>query len=316
MNYSSMSLIKSSKAEFLMSMVINNSITKSTGKQRVVPLKFRIAGMVLNFISLINNEWAAQKLSQIWFTVFKSQPKPWVTKFWNQADRRFEIDLQDQSIPVYCWGKGPLIVMMHGWSGSGTQFKHFIPALTEAGYSVALFDAPVHGTNPGKHSHLLDFSDSLVAIQQQIGPVDTVIAHSFGAMGVTLATHRGLMLNRMVLIGPHLDMRVIFDSYSQLLNLRSKLVERFKALASIKMADILQIEDPWELLNTKTLLHDEYLSGLLIFDGDDEEVPQSHFNEIESLWKYSESFKTTGLGHTRLLKDNQVIRKVIKYLKK
>ncbi|MCK4710704.1 MAG: alpha/beta hydrolase, partial [Gammaproteobacteria bacterium] len=176
MNCPSISLVKSAIAEFPASMSFVNSSTKSNGKKRIVPWKIRLFGLALNLASLFNNEWAAEKLSQILFTVFKSQPKLWVTKFWNQADRRFEIQLSDQSIPVYCWGKGPLVVLMHGWSGSGTQFKHFIPALTQAGYRVAVFDAPVHGTNPGKHSHLLDFSDSLVAIQQQLGPVDTVIA--------------------------------------------------------------------------------------------------------------------------------------------
>ncbi len=294
---------------------VKDSVNSSKTK-RIVPWKYRLIGTFLNFLSLINNEWAAIRLSNLWFTVFKKQPKPWVKKFWMQADRRFEVSLNDQEIAVYCWGKGPLIVLMHGWSGSGTQFKHFIPALTAAGFRVAVFDAPGHGSNQGKYSDLLLFSDSLVAIQNQIGPINTVVAHSFGAMATTLATRRGLMPGRMVLIAPHLLAQEIFDSYAGLLNLRNKLKQRFKALVGIKIDKTLQLENSWELLNTQFLLEDKEQSGLLIFDIHDEEVPLQHLTEIENHWTQAEVFKTQELGHVRLLKDKEVIKKVIDYLKR
>ena len=101
MNCPSMSLVKSAIAEFPNSMSFVSSSSKSNGKKRIVPWKIRLFGLGLNLVSLFNNEWAAEKLSQIWFTVFKSRPKPWVAKFWNQADRRFEINLSDQTIRVY-----------------------------------------------------------------------------------------------------------------------------------------------------------------------------------------------------------------------
>ena len=316
MNCPSLSLVKSAFVEFPANFSLMANSVKSSRTKRVVPWKFIVLGYVLNVVSLLNNNWAAQQLNKTWFTVYKRRPKPWVHKFWNLADRRIEINLSNQSIPVYFWGRGPLVVFMHGWSGSGTQFRHFIPELTKAGYRVALFDAPAHGTNPGTHSDLLDFSDSLVAIQQQIGPVDTVIAHSFGAMAVTLATRRGLILNRIILIAPNLSAQEIFDSYTQLLKLRPTLIKKFKALVSKETRRILRIENSWELLTTKNLLEDEYQSGLLIFDTDDEEVSQRHFNEIKNHWSNAESIKTKGLGHVKLLKDHEVINKIISYLKK
>ncbi len=314
MNCPTLSLLKSSMSDFLTPQsFVNESATRYRIK-RVIPWKFRIMGYGLNLISQINNNWAAEQLNRLWFTVFKYHPKPWVRKFWNQAERRFEINLSDQSIPVYCWGEGPLIVLMHGWSGSGTQFRYFIPALTKAGYRVAVFDAPGHGTNQGKKSNLLDFSDSLVSIQRQIGPIDTVIAHSFGAMAVTMATHRGLMLKRMVLIAPNLSIQEIFESYTQLLKLRPKLVQKFKALISHKIDQLLQLENSWDFFQTKILLEDKYQSGLLVFDSDDEEISQQHFLEIKKHWCNASIIKTQGLGHLRILKDNELIHKVLNYL--
>lgn len=283
--------------------------------KRIVPLSYQIAGLGLNLISVFNNEWAAEKLSQLWFTVFKRRPKHWVDKFWRQADFCIEINLTDKTIPVSVWGKGPLVVLMHGWSGSGTQFRYFIPELVKAGFKVAVFDAPAHGRNPGKKAHVIDFADSLVQIQQQVGPVDTVIAHSLGAMAATLATHRGLTVNRLVLLAPQLDASDMFGSYATILNLNKKLAQRFKALAGQKMADILGLDDPWELLTIETLLQEKEMPGLIVFDSEDEEVSQQHIAEIESSWVNAESFKTQGLGHIHVLKDKEVIQRVIKFFK-
>ncbi len=281
---------------------------------RVVPLGYQLAGVGLNLISRFNHEWVAEILSDFWFTVFKKTPKPWVEKFWQQAEKRVELEFGDNSIPVYLWGNGPLVVMMHGWSGSGTQYRKFIPALVEAGYQVALFDAPAHGSNPGKRADLVDFCDALIAIQQQIGSLDTVVAHSLGAMAAVYATHRGLHVNRLVLLAPHLDVEKMFDSYRRLLGLNTKLAGRFNSIIGRRMADILGSDDPWGLLTPDALLQDSDIPGLLVYDQADEEIPQQQFENIVRHWKESSVIKTQDLGHSRLLKDAVVIRQVVNYL--
>ena len=82
--------------------------------KRVVPFSFRLAGMTLNLVSVVHNEWAANVLSRPWFTVFKSSPKPWVAGFWSGADDCITVSVGERPIPVYCWGQGPLVVTMHG----------------------------------------------------------------------------------------------------------------------------------------------------------------------------------------------------------
>ena len=179
-----------------------------------------------------------------------------------------------------------------------------------------MFDAPGHGSNPGKYSDILKFSDSLVAIQQLLGPVNTVIAHSLGAMATTLATHRGLLPARLVLIAPNLDINEMFDSYAHLLNLRAGLKQQFQQYVKYKIDQLISIENSWDLFNTKFLLEENEQSGLLVFDAEDEEVPQQHLKEIQNHWITAEVIKTRGLGHVRLLKDHAVINKIVDYLNK
>ncbi len=292
----------------------NTRLNLSKRRKRVVPLSYQMFSLGLNVVSYLRNEWAADILGSLWFTVFKSRSKPWIAEFWQQAETRIELRLEDKSIPVSFWGQGPLVVMMHGWSGSGVQFRRLIPGLVAAGYQVAAFDAPAHGSNPGKHTHLLEFSDSLVAIQQQIGPVDTVMAHSLGGMAAVVAVQRGLSVRQMVLFGPHLDVQKMYQSYSDLLNLNPKLSQRFRDKIGEKMAEIFQVDDVWGLLTPANLLAQNDFQGLLIYDNEDDEIPQDQFKAVARHWRDCRVLETEGLGHHQILKDETVIESVIAFM--
>ena len=293
---------------------VNTRLNSSKRRNRVIPLSHQLFGLGLNLVSHLRNEWAANILSKLWFTVFKSKPKLWITEFWQQAESCIEVQLKDKSIPVSLWGLGPLVVMMHGWSGSGVQFRRLIPGLVAAGYQVAVFDAPAHGSNPGKRSHLLEFSDSILAIQKQIGPIDTVMAHSLGGMAAVISAQRGLSARQMILFGPHLDVQKMYQSYSDLLNLNPKLSNRFRDKIGQEMADILGIDDVWNFLTPANLLARSNYQGLLIYDNQDEEIPLEQFKAVKQHWLGCQTLETEDLGHHRILKDESVIESVLAFM--
>lgn len=283
--------------------------------RRVVPPSFRLAGAAINLWSMFSTEQAARRLSSLWFRVFKKPLKPWVAEFWADADQSYQLEIAGRELVVSAWGQGPLVVMMHGWSGSGTQFRNFIPALVDAGYQVAVFDAPAHGQNSGRQTHVMAFVDTLIAIQQKFESIDTLIAHSLGGMAATLAMRRGLQVRRLVLLAPHLDGEMLLDTYAQLLKLRPGLIQRFRELVRERMDRLLQAEDSHQLLKLEALLDGEHTDGMLVFDQADSEIPIEHFEEIARLWVSAKTIRTHGLGHHRLLKDKQVIGQVIDYLR-
>ncbi len=293
---------------------VSRGFTSNERRKRVIPLSYQLLGLGLNIASRIRMNWAAEVLKGFFFTVFKTPTKPWIAEFWQQADSQVDIQIKNQSIPVRIWGEGPLIVMMHGWSGSGAQFRKLIPGLVEAGYQVASFDAPAHGDNPGKQTHLLEFVDTLLGIQRQIGPVHTLMAHSFGGMASMMASHRGLNVEQMVLFGPHLDVNEIHQSYSDLLNLNVELSARFHDKIGARMAEIIGFDDVWDFFTPKSLLEDRDFSGLLIYDTEDEEIPLSQFKAVARHWVGSQVIETEGLGHHLILKDATVIEKVLKFM--
>ena len=290
-------------------------LSSAERRQRVIPVSFQLAGIALNLVSVIHNEWAAGVLTGLWFTVFKSTPKPWVAGFWSGSERRLAITVDDVTIPVHCWGQGPPVVMMHGWSGSGTQFRYFIPALVEAGFAAVCFDAPEHGGNPGRQTHMLRFSASLLAIQQQLGQLDCVIAHSLGAMAATYAMQCGLTPKRAVLVAPHLDVQKMFETYRDLLKMRPALAQRFHDKIGSRMQALMDNADPWETLLPAKLLASRDLPGMLVYDHEDPEVAPAQFQQMIEHWRDCRVHNTRGLGHNRILKDEAVIAAIVDYLK-
>lgn len=293
---------------------VNQRLTSTERRKRVIPLTYQLLGMGLNIASRVHLNWAADVLRGFFFTVFKSPIKPWNREFWQQADSKVELQLKDKTVPAFLWGEGPLVVMMHGWSGSGVQFRKLIPGLVAAGYRVAAFDAPSHGDNPGKQTHILEFVDALLAIQRQVGPVHTLMAHSFGGMAAMKANLSGLSVEQMVLFGPQLDVNEIHKSYSELLNLNPRLSRRFHQKVGTSMSEIIDIDDAWDFFTPQNLLKDRDFSGLLIYDTDDEEIPMSQFNAVKEHWLGCEVIETEGLGHHRILKDEGVIEKVLRFM--
>jgi len=292
----------------------SRNFTSNERRKRVIPMSYQLFGLGLNIASRFRMDWAAEILKGLFFTVFKSPMKPWITEFWQQADSQVDVEFDNQCIPVRLWGEGPLVVMMHGWSGSGAQFRKLIPGLVSAGYQVAAFDAPAHGNNPGKHTHLLEFVNTLLGIQKQVGPVHTLMAHSFGGMAAMMASQRGLAVEQMVLFGPHLDVNEIHQSYSELLNLNPELSKRFRDKIGARMAEIIGFDDVWNIFTPENLLKDREFGGLLIYDTQDEEIPLSQFKAVARFWGGSQVIETEGLGHHLILKDASVIEKVLKFM--
>lgn len=285
-------------------------------RQRVIPLSFQLAGGALNLASLLHNEWASSVLARLWFTVFKSSPRPWVAEFWSGAEERLQIEVGDDTIPVHCWGQGPPVVLMHGWSGSGTQFRYFIEPLVAAGFRAVCFDAPAHGSNPGRRSDLPRFSTSLQAIEARLGVFHGLVAHSLGAMAATYAMQLGLAPRRLVLVAPHLEALKMFETYSALLGMRPALARSFRDKIGARMRELLSGADPWTELVPARLLGRSGLEGMLVYDHEDPEIGDAQFGEMIDLWAGCAVHATRGLGHNRILKDRAVIDAVVAYLRR
>src|SRR5688572_26209329 len=117
----------------------------------------------------------------------------------------FDVRLGDSTtIKAWRWGNGPLVLLVHGWEGRGSQLTPFVRPLVDAGHRVVTFDAPGHGASDGNRSSLPHFTYALRAVAATAEP-HAIIAHSLGCAATTLALRDGLNANRLVFMAPPLE---------------------------------------------------------------------------------------------------------------
>ncbi len=90
------------------------------------------------------------------------------------------------TLSVEVQGEGPLVILMHGWPELGLSWRHQIPALTVAGYRVAVPDMRGYGASDKPHApaaYTLDtIADDMAGIATHLGAVRWVaVGHDWGA---------------------------------------------------------------------------------------------------------------------------------------
>jgi len=58
---------------------------------------------------------------------------------------------------MYELGEGPVVLLVHGWSGRASQMGSIASSIAEKGFKTITFDAFAHGSSPGKQTTVLEF---------------------------------------------------------------------------------------------------------------------------------------------------------------
>ncbi|RUQ16018.1 alpha/beta hydrolase [Aeromonas dhakensis] len=134
----------------------------------------------------------------------------------NQRDDSAPAELIKQAVHTsegtlmsYRLGQGPVWLLMHGWSGSASQFYPLMSHIAAQGFTAIAYDHPAHGHSAGHTGHLPRFVrafDELVEkMTAECGPLQGVIAHSMGGAVTLSSRRRELDALPLLLISPVLD---------------------------------------------------------------------------------------------------------------
>ncbi len=223
---------------------------------------------------------------------------------------QLKVRSENQDLAVWSWGKGPIVLLAHGWGSRAGRFSTLARALLDAGFRVVLFDAPAHGASTGRLASLPQFSHALRAVAESVGPVYALVGHSLGGAAVSLAMEMGLRAERAVLLAPPADVVLFSRAFAEHLRIPVRAHDAMRR----NLENRLQIR--WEELHIPTLARRMTASALVVHDREDREVPYAHGADIAEAWPGAELLSTTGLGHRAVMWDPEVIRRTIGFLSK
>jgi pimeloyl-ACP methyl ester carboxylesterase len=215
-------------------------------------------------------------------------------------------------LPVSLWGDADkaLVLLVHGWGGHRAQLGGFVKPLLELGFRVAAFDAPAHGDNEGTHTNGFEIAAALQRVVEELGAPNAIIAHSLGTMAVNIALQQGLQVQRIVFSGA---LRRLSDAFEPFLKMHG-LGDDVRAQVEATMVERFGA-DVWEITSMDLQLPRFEIPALLFHDKEDATTPYVSSVAIARAWPSASLVTTRGLGHRLILRDPEVIRQAVEFIR-
>lgn len=212
---------------------------------------------------------------------------------------------EEGDLAVWHWGTGPRVLLVHGWGGHAGRLSAFVEPLLEAGFGVVAFDAPAHGISEGRLATLPDFTRSVELVAGVVAPV-ALVGHSMGAAACALAVRAGLSVRATVLLAPPADPEVYTSRFARYMGLSSccadSMKERLERRYGVTFPSLRLPAGP------------PGVPTLVVHDRRDKRVPLRDGVAICKSWPKARLLVTSGLGHHRILRSPEVIRRAVRYL--
>ena len=215
--------------------------------------------------------------------------------------RPFTVPHAGAELSAWEWGTGPTVILVHGWGSRAGRWATLAPSLLAKNLRVITYDAPAHGTSPGRMASLPEFAAALAAVAGGAGTVHAVVGHSLGAAAIALALGNGLEAGRAVLIASPANPESFADRFAEALAIPVPVREAMQRNLEAR----LRIQ--WRDLHIPTLAARLDAPALLIHDEQDADVPASDAVAINGAWPGSRLMLTRGLGHRSIIHDPLVI---------
>lgn len=227
----------------------------------------------------------------------------------NSKQELLDVPAIQKKVMLYHYGTGDKkVLLVHGWSGRGTQLVKIADEFLKLGYETISFDAPAHGKAPGKTSNMTEFIAAILEIEKKYGPFEYAVGHSLGGMSVLNAIKQKLSVKKAIIIGSGDIVTDIIADFILKLGLKPEIGVRMKAKFEKKFGETMDSYSSYIAAKTTEI------PVLVIHDEIDDDVPVKAAFHIHEHLKNGDLMITNGLGHRKILGDNKVIRRIVQFI--
>tara|TARA_B100001248_G_scaffold251745_2_gene227185 strand:+ start:10611 stop:11405 length:795 start_codon:yes stop_codon:yes gene_type:complete len=218
------------------------------------------------------------------------------------------LDCGDFQARAYNYHAEKKVVFVHGWSGRGSQFYAFVEPLVVAGYAVLLVDGPAHGDSEGTKTNLVDFTRALAKALRNTN-VHALVGHSFGGMSILLSAKLGLQAKKRISIGSPVYTAKVVEFFARRVGLKAH------ALAILKKSLEKETKMEVEEVDAHPHFSTRDCDYLIVHDTKDKQVAVDRAESLQNKYLGAQTLITEGLGHFRILSDQQVVAKIVDFIK-
>ncbi len=262
------------------------------------------------FLQFISIKLVTKFASHVFMTPTKHKiPKRELEMDKNTRQELVLIPKINKSVVAYHYGNSDKkVLLVHGWSGRGTQLVKFADEILKLGYSTISFDAPAHGKSGTKTTLMPEFIASILELEKLHGPFEYAIGHSLGGMSLLNAVKQGLNIKKLVTIGSGDIIEDITKIFVNQLELKPIIADKMRIFYEKKFG--VSMHDFTAHLAAKEVI----IPTLIIHDENDIEVSVKCAINIHKNLPNGELLITQRLGHRKILGEENVIKKSIDFL--
>lgn len=237
-------------------------------------------------------------------------PTPDSMPFLELAEQK-KITLAGIPTQTYFWpGKGPGVLLLHGWESCTSRWYEFYEFLRKAGFAIYAFDAPAHGRSGGDNFTVIEYANVLTEylLQLEKPPVHW-IGHSGGGMAIMFylsQTDYKIAPERVVAMSVPGELTDFLDIFKKVVGVKDKVIANIEREFTRRMK--LRFKD----VSPRRYAKDIKVPGLIIHDIDDELAPIEGAEDIYENWENACFITTEGLGHS--IPGEEVVALVTEYL--
>ena len=227
------------------------------------------------------------------------------------AARRDLIHVHGRAVRTYQWGTGTrAALLMHGWHGRASQFATLTRDLVAEGYRVHAFDAPAHGDSLGRRTDARDWIAAAHLLTRDEGPFDLVVGHSFGAFAALATVRDGMDAPRVVSIAGAGTADAFLTQFAHTMGMPPLARTTFEKAFHHRLGMTRSEADA--LFNSLAQPLPDKTELLVVHDANDRALDAHNSLALHRAHgQRSRLLLTEGLGHNRLLADDEVLDAVL-----
>ncbi|MEP7237430.1 MAG: alpha/beta hydrolase [Ferruginibacter sp.] len=261
-------------------------------------------------LSVISKKKTAEKALEIFGTPFMKSVRKGPVK--NAETIHFY--LNSKKMNGYRWNhpQPKKALILHGFGSAAFKFEQYAGLLAAKGYEVLAFDAPAHGDSEGDTTNAIEYSNMIRQVIQQFGPIQSFMAHSFGAISLSLALEQlpHDENTKVVFIAPATETTSAVDGAFSMLKLKNEAVRNEFDKIIVKMTGK---KLAW--FSIRRAMHNIKASVLWIHDEDDDITPWADALKVKEDNHPNVKFVLTkGLGHRKIYHDEDIINMVVVFM--
>jgi pimeloyl-ACP methyl ester carboxylesterase len=242
----------------------------------------------------------AREVARALLTPARRAPRP-STIVW---ERKETLATRYGPIVTFATGTGPAVVLVHGWEADHVDMDAFVGPLLARGRRVVTFDLPAHGESSGERASLPDLASALEDVIAATGDVDAAIAHSVGCATTALALAAGATFRRVAFVSPPLRYAAFARFYAEQHGVEGDAIVAALAEAGVDVGPLDIRKNAAEIDVPLLILHSK----------DDRVCDSTNATKIADVWKNARVTFVEGLGHTRILRDPDVVASAVDFV--